>query len=237
MSKIETLHSGLTQKSYLEYSLEDGKRVSGSDFVRTVMLNLPLFLTIDVWRRHGYTLSDVKTTLEYFSSVLLWQYGLLHGIVASNSAIKVSFSTPESMVYGSKAIVIRKISKLLVQEYGLHNNKPSVLDTIREDHVPPIPLHTLNKKKWNDLYKMLPENANLMRQIKFSTAFEWKDILLVPLWLEKGAIYTIRIVPYEVFAESQRDHSSSLSNKPYDIWVDEKQFCGLEEACFFEHNR
>jgi hypothetical protein len=230
---IQSLHDGLTQMTTYNYEVDDSRRVGGNTFSRIVALTLPLFLTMDVWKRHNYSVSDIKSTLEYFSAVHLWQCALLHGVSPSNSAIKLAFSTPESMVYGSKAIVIRKIEKILIQQHNFPE-KGSVLDTLREDHIPPIPIHCLATTAFNKCSSLLPTKpVNLLSELTFDCYFQWKDIYMVPLWIEKDALYMIRIIPKKVFLESGRLKNNSLSNQPVKILIQGEEYCGVEESCFF----
>ena len=112
-------------------------------------------------------------------------------------------------------------------------NGQSVLDVQREDHIPPLPIHRLGLEEWTKLNRLLPESINLMEQISFPRVFKWNDIDMVPIWYEKGAIYTVRIVPLHVFVASGRIKKLSLCNKPLNIKIDQDLYCGLEESCFF----
>jgi hypothetical protein len=231
-----SLYEGLTQVSEVEYMTVDCKRVSQGEsmpFKRQIKLNLPLFLTKEVWIRHNYSLSDVHTTLEFFSSLLLWQTAILNGIMTSNSTVKLAFSSPESMVYGSKAIVIRKLERMMDDIFDFP--RKSVLDTERCLHVPPIPIHTIAKEEWQDMYNNLPSltQNNLLVPIYVNKFFKWKDIMIVPMWLEKGAIYCVRIVTADVFNSSGRK-DDAICRKPLYIIVHGKQYRGLEESCFFD---
>ena len=65
-------HDGLTQKKISNYNSHSSTSLSQSDiFQIDIRLNLPLFLTIPVWIRHGYSLIDIRTTLDYFSALHL----------------------------------------------------------------------------------------------------------------------------------------------------------------------
>lgn len=236
MTCIKYTHSGLTQQTTVHYNIENSKRhISEKNFVftRVVHLHLPLFLTIPVWKRHGYSMADIHVTLEFFSSIHLWQCALLYGISASNSAIKLAFATPESMVYGSKAIVIRKIEKVLQQTHDFPTSG-TVLDTIRDDHIPPLPLHSLDSETYDQLLShMPPQPVNMLDTIFYKDYFQWKDIKVVPLWIEKEALYCIRIICMDEFRNSERVKTPCLSNRPLDIRVGQMEFAGVEEAMFF----
>ena len=58
-------NKGLTQISTMYYNKsEKTSSNSSSNITRTVTLHLPLFLTIPLWIRHGYSMKDIHTTLE-----------------------------------------------------------------------------------------------------------------------------------------------------------------------------
>ena len=232
---IQYTHDGLTQYTTMSYDLIDLKRTRVNkkyNFTRYVYLHLPLFLTIPLWIRHGYSILDIQATLEYFSSIHLWQCALLLGAPASNSAIKVSFATPDSMVYGSKAIAIRKIKKILQANFDFpsHGN---ILDTVRDEHVPPLPVHVVNAEIYNNMLSAIPEHVNMLGTISFDIFFNWNDIQIVPMWVEKDALYCVRIIDRVIFDASNRVQTPSLSNRPLDILVGKNKFAGVEEAMFF----
>jgi hypothetical protein len=233
---ITYLFDGLTQQTTVKYNIQNCKRhlvPKKFVFTRVVNLHLPLFLTIPLWKRHGYSMIDIHTTLEFFSSIHLWQCALLYGISASNSAIKLAFATPESMVYGSKAIVIRKIEKVLKQTFDFRQTG-SVLDTVRDDHIPPLPLHRLDAATYLQLLLRLPKQpVNMLETIYFDDCYNWNGIQVVPLWMEKDALYCVRIINKTVFSNSGRVRKQCLSNRPLDIVIKENSFAGVEEAMFF----
>ena len=221
---IEILHDGLTQR----LTKNSDRKLSCLH-----ILHLPMFLTEQVWERCEYSIDDIKTTLEYFSALLLWQCALVYDITPSNSAIKLGFSTPESMIYGSKAIVIRKIYKKLCSKFI---KKDSVLDKTCIDHIPPIPVHRLSAHKWSALQQMVPknnENTNLLCNLYYDSIFMWKDIQMVPLNYEQNYIYCVRIIPEEIFHTSNRIQNPSLSNRPLSIYVRNQKYYGIEETCLF----
>lgn len=226
-------HEGLTQVLQWSYNVKNCRRYSNNtehQFEQVIKLNLPLFMTIPVWKRHGYSISDITTTLNFFSSMHLWQCALLFGIIPSNSAIKIAFSTRQSMVFGSKAIVIRKLVKLLED---IFTEDGSVLDDIRDDHIPPLPLHKINIAQYEKIYKWLPKKKiNMLKDIYIEDFVRWKDIKIAPLYVEKGALLCVRIIDVDVFNKSKRD-KKSLSNKPLSIIIKSVQYVGVEECMFF----
>ena len=220
------LHGGLLQR-------REDRLVCNNNIVRSIDLNLPLFLTVPLWERHGYSLSDIAVTLEFFSAIYLWQTALFFDISPSNSAIKLSFSSPESMVYGSKAIVIRKILRHIRNTYSF-NTGASVLDTGRVSHIPPLPVHKIDHDFYHQLLEAVPtEEVDMLGTIQFKRVFTWRSIWVVPMWLEDRALYCVRVVTPEDFQACGRQNKC-LSNRPLDVRVGDTRYCGVEEALFFE---
>lgn len=232
-------HQGLRSRVEFVERLDSGNVV----IEKTVDLKLPLFMTLDVWKRHGYSLGDIQTTLEYFSSVHIWQCALMLGISPCSSAIKLSFASPESIVFSSKCIAIKKILRVLKQE-GLFDEGVSVLDIARKDHIPPIPVHLVTDANYQLLDDMIPKKVDHFNPMFYPQVFEWSDIVMVPLWVEGDAIYATRVVAKEEFDRSRRHSGDIQATKPLDIRVgtaDHVQsatmYCGVEEVCFFKTPR
>lgn len=236
MTHVYYTHDGLIQQTELYYKIQNNRRCETDMdhvFDRRVKLHLPLFLTVPLWKRHGYTVPDILNTLGYFSAIHLWQCALLFGISTSSSAVKIAFSTPESMVYGSKAIVIRKIKRAIQQNFDFPP-RGSVLDSVRDDHIPPLPIHSIDKDMYDAMAVAMPKTvSHMLGAIGVGVLFDWMDILVAPLWIEKGALYCVRVVEKAVFLESNRNRHDRLSNRPVHIVVDGREYAGLEEAMFF----
>lgn len=243
MNSVQYHHEGLTQLKNIRFAQDgtpiksDHGNVDVSNIKVSFCLTLPLFLTCKVWQRHNYSLEDIQTTLEFFSSHHLWQRALLLDIHPSVSAIKVSFATAEAMVFGSKAIAIKKIKHALRSRSGPFP-QVSVLDKTRMDHIPPLPLYQVSNQKIEQLRTLLPPaNTMLLRTIFYACYIKWKDILIVPVWEEQDAIYCVRIISKALFSQTQRARDISLSTRPLDIRIGEEDYCGLEEAMFFVANQ
>ena len=209
-------------------------------FYRTVMMHLPLFLTLDVWQRHQYSLNDIQTTLDYFPPKYLWKLALLFNLCTSNSAIKIAFCAPDAMVYGSKAIVIRKLLKIFKANYEFHKNK-NILDMTRVEHIPPLPHHIITYQTYLEILSYLPKNhedLNLLKPVLVYGKYRWKDIFLAPLGVEHGALYCCRLIRRDIFDKSGKNVRSSMCCRPYIIQVDKdptKYYGVYEEACFFSY--
>lgn len=238
---ISYSHAGLTQSNRVDYHTHDGRRtlastngvgVPGQKVVREVHLTLPLFLTPQVWLRYGYSLSDVLLTLDFFRAENLYQLALLFGISPSNSAVKVAFASKTSIVFSSKAIAVKKIKTVLVNRYQFAVH--SVLDTVRTQHVPPLPVVEILKTDYDRVITWIPDDVKITKGDVWPCAYRYKDISLVPYAVEKGAIYAVRVVPWSTFLASGRRHGS-LSTRPMPVTLRDDphtKYCAVEEACF-----
>ena len=180
---IVTEHQGLTQITHIPYTHEtDGRRTLSTAkrcSTRTMRLCLPLLFTPEVWVRHQYSLEDVVDTLNYFKSNQLWKLAVLLGIPLSNSSVKISHSSPTSMVFSSKAIVMVKIVAFLRKHYIFPDK--SVLDKTHDDHyhsclcITSLRPSTTNGKHWH--------RPNQTRSV-YSKRILWKNfsIGMVSKW-------------------------------------------------------
>lgn len=216
--------------------------------LKTMSLHLPLFLTMPLWIRHGYTLKDIRTTLQAFPAEYLWQVASLYGVCVSNSAIKLSFAAPESMIFGSKSIVVAKImsaiSKLLPHK---QEKQRSVLDRKRSDWVPLLPTHAVGQERFRQLVSDIPPITYDESCIDLVAApRRWCDILFVPYRVEYGdcdegihdAVYCVRVVCDDVFTMSRNQHppGSRVYSVPQKVRWQGQLFACTDEAMFFTKN-
>lgn len=224
-----TSHDGLLMSSITKYNAQG---FNGSDFTRNISIQMPLFLTHDVWVRHDYSLKDILKTLECFTAKHLWQCALLYDISASHSAIKFTFSHPEHFVFGSKTIVIQKIKKVLER---MSWPKQGVLDLELCTHIPPLPKHIISKVDMQYLISNIPTVLpSTGKPTHYSSVFEWRDIYLVPFEMENdNTLSCVRVIPMEIFKASGRMNHNSLTHLPLSIMVKGKAYAGVEEWCLF----
>ena len=235
MRPIEFSNGDLTQSSSIEYNVHNVSKIEGNVFKMNIVMQLPAFLTTVVWLRHNYTLRDVALTLNSFQSVNLWQCALLFGITGASSTIKITFATDAAMVFGAKSIVVCKIMKYLTETGEYEKNTKHVLNNKSDHHVPPIPLHELNDKEWTFLNELLhSERFSLQKTVVFKNVFTWKDIQLVPIRIEEGAIFAQRVIKSETFYKSKRSKQRSIHLRLLKVQVGEEKYIGVEESCLFQ---
>ena len=234
-------HGGLTQKSVMNYTVVDGKRVPLPDtvdpservFQRSISMNLPLGFNPDTWRRHGYSFNDVVDTLDSFSSMHLWQFVLLCGLAPQSSSIKAAFQKPTSLTYSSKKIALTRITNFIGMSFKFPDQ--SVLDQIHTDHVPPPPIHRIPTQlyyKWKKLTP-LPLTRKFLIPNYVNDVFEWNGIMMIPWEMQGDNIYMIRLVQKSEFVRSGRRDDSYSTRCPKFIYKDKTYYGIYDEVAFF----
>lgn len=242
---IDSACQGMIQHSEFYYTVdENGRRVQvhnstpkAGTMRRRMQMKLPLLLSPDVWIRHNYSLADVIETLNYYRSIHLWQLAVLLGIQLSSSSVKLSFSTPISMVFSSKAIVMCKIANHLRKYYTFPT--AVVLDKTHEDHVPPLPVNRIPAAEYDHWKQRAPDrqDISMLSDNVIAEPFAWRNVLLAPMWMEGDCVYMIRVVDEPTFVASGRE-ALSLATQPIRFRDHQnRRYCGLvDEAAFFLPN-
>ena len=233
MTIIQYSNEGLTQTSRITkitYINETPIKT-----ICVLQVSLSLFLTIPVWIRHDYSFDDIRNTIRKFDSNSLWKCASLFGIQPSRSSIKLSFSNPTSITFGSKSVVCKKLMKYIINNFHQFSNNQSVITDLNNGHVPPIPSHNLTLVEYNEIVQNLPEiPLNLLSVLHFRKCFQFKDISYVPLWIEANYIYCIRIITEVNYLKSRECRlKSGVGNRPVQIYIKNKLYYGLEESMYF----
>jgi hypothetical protein len=227
-----TSNEGLTHERRESHDILNGNRVTGSVFQYHAKLNLPLFLTPELWERHRYTLSDITNTLQSYPVLCLWQCALLFDIKLSNSAVRASCASSESMIFTSKSVVIKKITKYVSEHMGL--GQISVIDVRDSSHCPPIPKHAISKHRWDALACLTPTNTvDMLQTLYYDGYFEWRNTKFVPLYVNNNCICSMRIVTFDIYSISGRPIFGSMTHKPVDVNIANVHYCGVDEMCLF----
>ena len=224
MQKILYKHDGLVQE------VSNSITSSHNEICNTKFrFTLPVILTPLFWTRHGYSLTDIKTTLKCMYPKIVVQVARLLGVPLSHRRILISFATPTSIIFHGKDIIVKHIIKSLSNQF---QDGVSVLDTVRTDHVPPLPLHIVPKPDYDRILSIVPKSPPspfIVNEYKYSYNFKGAD--MVPYEIEQNAIYMIRIIPENVFLASRRIAKVTLANKPLNIRIDHKMYCGIIDDC------
>lgn len=202
----------------------------------TTKMTLPLMITPEVWLRHGYCLSDIKRTLDSFPAQCITQLALIMGIPVSNKQMKIDFTSDLSRTFNAKANHTNKIMQTLTEK-KIFPTEPSILDTERLQHVPPLPLHRIE----NECYQMLKTQwlqSSHVKELDFlqpnytSRIHHWRQVQWIPIGLENEALLMHRVISWDMFIATGRLHKTMVHKPPVFI-IENVTYACLEEACFF----
>ncbi len=234
---VSVSNEGLTHEIRYNHDIIHGTHVEGDVFRHYTKLTLPLFLTPEVWQRHRYTVSDITITLNSYPVLFLWQCALLFDIKPSNSVVRLSCASSDSMTFTSKSIVVKKLLKRITQTSKI-SGLVSVLDIRDITHTPPIPRQSVSSHEWERLVGLLPkllpnQTVDMLHPLYYADYLEWRYSKFVPVHQEASGICAIRIVPTDVYRSSGRQLGGSMTHKPVDVVINNNNFYGVDEMCIF----
>jgi len=118
--------------------LKQGQTCNEPHIVRTLQLDIPVFLSESFWFKYNYSLDDIYRTLKGFKSYFLWHLALFEFLTITNSACKCSTDKLNSIDIGAKQVAIGKLKRYYSNKFKKLAGLPSVLET-KSLHVPPLP--------------------------------------------------------------------------------------------------
>ncbi len=142
----------------------------------------PSIISHAVWKRHGFTLKDIRDTLSAFPCKYVWLTAFLYGITPSLSAINISFDDPLSIGYTCKAFAIRKIIKCIQGEFT--TNDPHMELSRYQGHYPPIPMHYTT-----------PAAVDQCKETHEKGTMAWRDITCTATEVFPDRCLMVRVVP------------------------------------------
>lgn len=230
---IPTYHDTVQTVAYYYTTDQNGNRVKQEEdqkqkhVRRVVRMKLPLNCTPQMWSRYNYSIEDVVDTVNPYPPIVLWRLAVMLGIPLSNSSVKLVFSTPTSMVFASKSIVMTKITLKLAEHYQFQPQ--SILDKQHPDHVPPMPISrvpTAHYQEWRA--HTFPNKKSIrMTQLNYvARVFTWQGITIVPLYMEDNSIFCMRVITEDEFEACGRV-SCSMATKPIRFSCQNITYCAL----------
>ena len=232
-------HDDLTQKSCRVRLYNNDTHTTPT--VTNITMTLPASLTPTVWRRHLLSVSDIFDIIDYFPAAYIWQLALLFGIDLSGSAVKMSFAQNKDLLIGAKSIVLRKLSKIIMQKYTLVNNVIPLSGTrlargvIHSHHVPIIPQQLVPQHIITDLVALIPLKRSIYKPLVNcgNKSYTYLDKEWLPLGIEgKHAVYCAKLVSASDFQDAFNNHTLPLSRRPYTFG----NFCISTECIIFTCN-
>ena len=133
---------------------------------------LPAFLSPSLWRRHGFSLADIKSTLASFPAGQLW---LL--------LLSLNLSSGKSQSCNS-------LREKLLAHFAGQSEQGSVLGarSVSHSHTPAVPRHLVDSDMWQSV-----RSQKALVKVKNSACY------YAPLALENGCLLMGRVVPLDVF--------------------------------------
>jgi hypothetical protein len=84
---------------------------------RELDFRLPGYFTREYWKRHGFTVEDIRWLLQCSSSIYVWHVAMLENINISNAAVKDCAASEDSIGYGGKALAIDKLHDIYCSDF------------------------------------------------------------------------------------------------------------------------
>lgn len=203
---ITTSHNGLLQTStrYRKYDND----VHGTATVTTVKVMLPASLQPDVWKRHGLTTHDIFDIIVFLPCSFLWLVALVLGIFVSASSVKISHANDRDILLSSKGIVIKKLSRTILQKYKAPLNVSRATLARNSHHIPYIPHYTLPQDTINHLTTLVPLRVCPLSPLATcgNKFFEYNQHRWLPIERSvEGHIYLIRLVTSDTFNSARKE--------------------------------
>lgn len=133
---------------------------------RTQWMIVPEFLSEDLWERHGYSLSDIRKTLDAFPTRVVWQLARSYNCPATNAAARIYCETDLLPTFGSKPTAVGKLLAILRDRHPEWAGRQSItwnmskVDDPNGDglvyeaydrHVPGLPVHRVRSAAFESL--------------------------------------------------------------------------------------
>lgn len=182
---------------------------------RVQWMVVPEFLTEELWERHGYSLTDVRKTLDAFPHRVVWQLARSYNCPATNAASRVYCETDAQLTYGGRSTAVQKLIMLLKERHPDWEGRFSItwnmnkLDDPNGDgtfyeaadrHAPNLPVHRITPTAFealaanivgNQQHPVMDPGSNLPPNALESARtargiFFWRGIMIVPLELNRS---------------------------------------------------
>jgi len=221
----------LEHGSLLSYS---DRQLSGKCH-RSIVSRLPLHLTVEAWKRYGYTPADVRKTLSSFSTSICWECAR---IVCPPKASPIKCIAYSDVTIGSKHTLINRIVSSIA---GQLKSGSSILSKTVFSHIPTLPVIYVELSKFMALTEIHDEinEPSYLQANEISTFFHHNGCLYYPLLAYSNELYVTRVVSQEVFVDGLLGSPESYVNRGI-LFIDKKSgqaFRGTEECALFRPAR
>lgn len=205
--------------------------------VRHLEINLPAYLSEDMWNRYQYSLIDIYQTLKVYKSFFLWHLALVEFLTITNSSCKRSTDQLDQFIVTSKQIVSSKLKRHYQTKYKQRSTFTSVIDA-ESKHLPPLPLCHHHD---SDLLARLAERCIGTSYQHYDSILPWvspEGFLFVPREIEgkkRDKLWMNRIQTKEEHIR-QHGHPSSLTMAYGEVMINDIVYVFMDESFVFQLN-
>jgi hypothetical protein len=135
---------------------------------------LPELLSEDVWQRHGYSLADIRRTLDVFPARVIWQLVLSYNRAATNASSRVCSDAEPRLTSGGRSTAVQKLLTALKETHAELETKPSVTWNGKDDdadgmeqvpkplerHQPGLPVHRLEHAVFDEIARYVSVSSS-----------------------------------------------------------------------------
>lgn len=189
-----------------------------------------------VWKRYGYTMSDVDTVYENTPSFAIWQTALnyLMGkkeIENRRAATRVTYNSIKHILFVTRRPVFKKL--VHAHADSINTKGPNILFTGTDKYKPPVPGLIIPEDRYKAIDKMVPNiYPNFMQTTTYSRWIDIKGVQMVPMKRDGNTsctwLYMRRVVPIQSLP---CDMTHCVVNLPTKITIGNTIYTTTEEAC------
>lgn len=206
---------------------------------------VPEFLSEELWERHGYSLNDIRKTLDVHSDRMIWQMVLSYNRTATNASSNVCSDTELDLSCGGRTTAIQKLLNILREVHTAWVNRPSITWNLSQQingHSPALPVHRVERTHFEYMAgqvaheTIVPLNRETSTSVvkKAQHIFAWRNIMIVPLDLNENQTLLLvsRVIPWRVYIRSY-GMPKILREYPNCIWSDGEHYAVMSESFYF----
>jgi hypothetical protein len=142
---------------------------------RVQWMVVPELLSEELWKRHEYSLNDVRKTLDAFSPRVIWQMVRSYNYPATNASSRIFCETDTQFTYGSKSTAVQKLLSIIEQRFPDWSKRPSITwNMSKQDdpngdgrfyeaydrHTPGLPVHRVQTRPFEVLVAHLSSSSS-----------------------------------------------------------------------------
>jgi len=201
--------------------------------VQNQFTRLPELLNENLWQRHGYSISDIRKTLNAFDERTLWKLILTYSNPATNSSTKIEHDEDFDLKCDGRTSALSKFIKILKDRNKEWDKRPSVtnygndkkLTSVINVHIPSLPVHTLSENAFLTLKNSLSNKRSI---------YAWKDILVTPFEINPthDIILMYRVLPWDLYYQI-KGLPKKLTEMPNYFELNGTWYAFMDEAFFF----